>query len=257
MVLNKTRRVFERFSRREVDRETSSPQETVVATVAPPPTEDFPTRKSHSIEAEDLLIESIFLAVLKKYDVGTYLDIGAAHPIEYSNTYLLYQRGWSGICVEPNPEYHALYATMRPRDTALNIGVASTSGKLRYHRFEQPLINGFFGQWLVDAHIGRGEKYLGSSDVACLSVENFLNTKLQGPVDLLNIDVETLDAEILAAWNWHLCRPKVICAEIHTSSIEDMLTSDVARILKQAGYASVSRGWMSTIFVDKDILPAA
>src|SRR5690348_15604960 len=33
----------------------------------------------------------------------TYLDIGANDPIQYNNTYALYQRGFRGVCVEPNP----------------------------------------------------------------------------------------------------------------------------------------------------------
>ena len=210
----------------------------------------FETRKSYSIEAEDLLLETVFLVVLKRYGPGTYVDIGAAHPVQHSNTYFFYERGWSGLCVEPNPEFYELYKVLRPRDHALNIGVAKRSGSLRYHRFEHPLINGFFGQDLVDRHVASGQTYLGSSDVPCLSVDEFLNTKIDGPVDLLNIDVETMDAALLAAWNWEACRPKVICAEIHTPSIESMLETDVAKILKAAGYTAMCRGWLSAIFVD-------
>jgi hypothetical protein len=123
--------------------------------------EDFRPRRSYSIEAEDLLAETIFNAVLKYRHAGTYLDIGAAHPVQHSNTYLFYVRGWRGICVEPNPEFYALYKTYRPRDTALNVGIAPEAGTLQYHRFTQPLINGFFGQDLIDRHIGSGETYLG------------------------------------------------------------------------------------------------
>src|SRR5208337_2713547 len=65
----------------------------------------FEARKSYSIEAEDLLVETVFLVVLKQYGPGTYLDIGAAHPVQHSNTYFFYERGWSGLCVEPNPEF--------------------------------------------------------------------------------------------------------------------------------------------------------
>ena len=213
----------------------------------------FETRKSYSIEAEDLLLETVFCVVLKQYGPGTYLDVGAAHPVQHSNTYFFYERGWRGTCVEPNPEFYDLYKVLRPRDQALNVGVAKHSGSLRYHRFAHPLINGFYGQDLVDRHVASGEIYLGSSDVPCLSVDELLNTKIDAPVDLLNIDVETLDAELLAAWNWQICRPKVVCAEIHTPSIESMLEFDVAKILRAAGYTAMCRGWLSAIFVDGNL----
>jgi hypothetical protein len=75
-----------------------------------------------------------------------YPDIGAAHPVQHSNTFHFYERGWSGLCVEPNPEFFALYRTYRPRDRAFNLGLSPESGTLRYHRFASHLINGFLGK---------------------------------------------------------------------------------------------------------------
>lgn len=34
---------------------------------------------------------------------GRFLDIGSGPPVQYSNTYLLEQKGWSGICVDAQP----------------------------------------------------------------------------------------------------------------------------------------------------------
>lgn len=36
---------------------------------------------------------------------GFFVDIGAANGIELSNTYLLEQRGWTGVCVEANRDH--------------------------------------------------------------------------------------------------------------------------------------------------------
>jgi FkbM family methyltransferase len=219
---------------------------------------EFKKRQSYSIEAEDLLLDSIFALSLKqkKSSPGIYIDIGSAHPIEYSNTYFFYEKGWRGVCVEPNLELFALYEQIRPRDKAVNIGVSDgPSASLRYHRFTQPLINGFFGQDLINQHTASGEIYLGSIDVPCLSVQEFLTREVGSQqVDLLNIDVETMEARILGQWNWDLCRPKVICAEIHTKTISTMLSSDVVTVLTRAGYIPMSRGLISTIFVASELL---
>jgi FkbM family methyltransferase len=217
--------------------------------------EEFPVRRSYSIEAEDLLVETIFAGVLKRHRAGTYLDIGAAHPIQYSNTFHFYERGWSGLCVEPNPEFYAHYKTYRPRDRAFNLGLSPKTETLRYHRFESHLINGFLEQDLIDRHIASGEVYLGYSDVECSGVGDFLNHHIDGPIDFLNIDVELLDAKLLAAWDWAACRPSVICAEIHTVTIRSMLECDVATILERADYSAMSRGWLSTIFVANELIP--
>lgn len=219
---------------------------------------DFKRRCSYSIEAEDLLLETILAVPLKQHTPGTYIDIGSAHPIEHSNTYLFYEKGWRGICVEPNPELCAIYKQVRPEDKAINIGISDgPSGSLRYNRFTQPLINGFFGQDMIEKHVASGETYLGAIDVPCLGVSDFLTREVNMPqVELLNIDVETMEARILGKWNWDLCRPKVICAEIHSQSITTMLESDVATVMKQAGYTPMSRGWISSIFVANEFMNA-
>jgi FkbM family methyltransferase len=217
---------------------------------------EFKKRHSYSIEAEDLLLESIFTGPLNKTSPGIYIDIGSAHPIEYSNTYFFYENGWRGICVEPNPEFFALHKQLRPRDKAVNIGVSDgPSASLRYHRFAEPLLNGFFGQDLIDRHTAGGQIYLETIDVPCLNVREFLARDVGSQkVDLLNIDVETMEARILGQWDWDLCRPKVICAEIHTKSIPTMLDSDVATVMRHAGYIPMSRGLISTIFVAGELL---
>lgn len=213
------------------------------------------SKHSYSIEAEDLLLANIISNVLQRHEPGLYVDLGAAHPVEHSNTYLFYERGWRGICIEPNPDFAKLYSTLRPEDVILNVGVLPHGGALAYHRFTQPLINGFFGRDMVDMHIRSGETLLDTTEIDCLSVGELLRTHLAGKrIDILNIDVETLDALILGTWDWAVCRPSVICAEIHTSTIDTMLESDVCTIMRRSNYAPMSRGIMSSIFVDRDKL---
>jgi hypothetical protein len=47
---------------------------------------------------------------------GFYVDVGASHPFSFSNTYLLYERGWRGLNLEPAPDDFALLQRHRPRD---------------------------------------------------------------------------------------------------------------------------------------------
>src|SRR6476646_3104719 len=45
---------------------------------------------------------------------GTYLDIGAGHPIADNVSFFFYERGWQGIAVEPQQKLVDLYARLRP-----------------------------------------------------------------------------------------------------------------------------------------------
>src|SRR5256885_12499299 len=47
---------------------------------------------------------------------GTYIDVGAGHPIADNVSFWFYERGWRGIVVEPQPELAALYQRLRPPD---------------------------------------------------------------------------------------------------------------------------------------------
>jgi len=213
-------------------------------------------RVSYSIEAEDLLLANAWQKLIGKSLMkgGSYLDLGAAHPVDHSNTFYLYEHGWRGICVEANPEMCALYKQYRPLDRVFNIGIAPASGTLTYHRFDRYINNGFLADKIVGEHIGRGAKYLGSEDVECVAIADFLRNEVREPVDILSIDIETMEPRILNAWDWSVCRPKLICVEIHSRDLLAMLSADVTIILKRNGYAPISRGIMSAVFIDAKFL---
>jgi hypothetical protein len=75
---------------------------------------------SFSQNAEDVRLWRVFQDV----DEGFYVDVGAGDPEEYSVTKLFYDRGWSGINVEPGPAFNKLEVE-RPRDLNLNLAVAA------------------------------------------------------------------------------------------------------------------------------------
>ena len=56
----------------------------------------FKKRKTYSQNQEDLFIDNYF----KDKKDGFYLDVGCYHPIKFSNTALLYNRGWQGINID-------------------------------------------------------------------------------------------------------------------------------------------------------------
>ena len=63
--------------------------------------------RSYSQEGEDMILRR-FLAGQKD---GFYVDVGAHHPVRFSNTYYFYKQGWAGINIEPNPDSLAAFKT--------------------------------------------------------------------------------------------------------------------------------------------------
>jgi len=67
-------------------------------------------------------IDLILFHVLKDVKEGTYIDVGANDPWYESVTKIFYERGWSGINIEPQKEFHDLLQADRPRDVNLCVG---------------------------------------------------------------------------------------------------------------------------------------
>src|SRR3712207_1823525 len=88
-----------------------------------PPPAASPIPVSYSQNAEDIRLARVFTA-----ERGFYVDVGAGDPTAGSLTKLFYDRGWSGINVEPGPMFERLLVE-RPRDVNLNVAVAATAGR--------------------------------------------------------------------------------------------------------------------------------
>lgn len=85
---------------------------------------DWFGKRSYAQSGEDIIAD-IEMGKKKK---GVYIDVGAFHPKLFSNTYLFYKRGWSGVCIEPRPEAEENFLKVRPRDTFVGVGVGEKKG---------------------------------------------------------------------------------------------------------------------------------
>ena len=84
-----------------------------------------------SQNGEDVMIRGLFAG--QRY--GFFVDVGAHHPFRFSNTYLLYRAGWSGLNIDALPGTKRLFDRYRPRDITIEAGVATAEGVLEYWSF--------------------------------------------------------------------------------------------------------------------------
>jgi FkbM family methyltransferase len=64
---------------------------------------------------------------LRHVAAGTYVEVGANHPTHDSVSRAFYDRGWSGITVEPVPHFAELQRAERPRDIQVEAAVSSST----------------------------------------------------------------------------------------------------------------------------------
>jgi hypothetical protein len=102
------------------------------------------SRESYSQMGEDLVLHDLLHEGMK-IPRPTYLDIGAADPVQASNTYLLHQGGGHGVLVEPNPAFQTRLRRYRPNDVIVEAGVGITDdGSADYYVIrDAPMRNTF------------------------------------------------------------------------------------------------------------------
>jgi len=66
------------------------------------------------------LQDVMVLTLLNGKRFGSYLEIGASHPIEFNNTYLLSTDfNWRGLSIDIEPQYKVFWDELRPKDNLL------------------------------------------------------------------------------------------------------------------------------------------
>ena len=150
---------------------------------------------------------------LKNVDNGFYVDVGAAWPDTDSVTKLFYDQGWSGINVEPNPDFYARLCAQRPRDINLRIAVSDQDGEGNFNLFSETGLS-TLDEEVAKEHVkNKFERVSMRVTTATLSslFQKFLPNKQE--IHFLKIDIEGLEAKVLASNDWSLYRPWIIVVE--------------------------------------------
>lgn len=209
----------------------------------------FPQR-SYSQNGEDLVLDRL----LKYQKDGLFIDVGAHHPTRFSNTYLFYQRGWSGINIDAMPGSMRAFKKMRPRDINIELGVAERRGALTYHQFNEPALNTFD---LLEAQLK--DKYphriISKKAVDVDRLESVLEGYLQKgkKIDFLSVDAEGMDEEVLRSNNWDKYRPSFVLAESLRSDLLNLSECPVVKFMLSKNYIPVSKVYDTVIFMEKSI----
>jgi FkbM family methyltransferase len=205
--------------------------------------------QSYSQEGEDILL----LRLLNEKKDGFYVDVGAHHPKRYSNTYLLYKRGWHGINIDPNPHAIKLFKKHRTRDKNLEIGISDQVEKIRYYIFDDPALNTFDEKLATDRESQSKYRVIDSRDIEVKRLDDILSDNLPARkhIDVLNIDVEGFELKVLKSNNWKLYRPTYILIESLNSSIPALGNNSVHKFMDSHDYELLAKTLNTLIYKDR------
>jgi FkbM family methyltransferase len=143
---------------------------------------------------------------------GSYIDIGAGHPVADNVSFWFYERGWQGIVVEPQPELADLYGRLRPRDIAVCGLVGREAGEIDFH-----VVDRLHGLSTTVEQYARQAKTFGvdyrTERLPVTTLARLCELHNVGPIDFLKVDVEGAEADVLAGGDWRRFRPKVVVVE--------------------------------------------
>jgi len=198
---------------------------------------EFYSKKGYSQYGEDILLSQFI-----KKDHGFYIDVGCNHPKRFSNSYLFYKKGWSGVAIDVNSNLIKLFKFFRPKDISLTSAVSECDSRLgRYYQFDETPLNGFLSRTEVKKLLKKGYKVIGYEDIKFQRLRDILSgLKIKSKIDFMSIDVEGMGLEVLKSSDWELYKPTFIYIEDENFNPEHPNKSDVHVFLKRKGYSLLS-----------------
>lgn len=144
---------------------------------------------------------------------GFYVDVGANDPDIDNVTRVFYERGWSGINIEPLFVNSIELRKKRPRDINLEIAVGEQEGSITF--FE---IGKWHGYSTTDAEIATQHRKDGlevvEHEVPVRKLSDVLDESAKNKtIDFLKIDVEGTELSVLRGMDLRRHRPKIILLE--------------------------------------------
>ena len=144
---------------------------------------------------------------------GFYIDVGAAHPDADSVTRALYDRGWSGINIEPvAASAHRLQAA-RPRDITLQLALGESPGRTSFFVVQATDTGLSTTNKALLALFERERFDVARTDVAVDTLAEVCRRHVSGPIHVLKVDVEGAERAVLAGADFTAFRPWIVLVE--------------------------------------------
>jgi FkbM family methyltransferase len=200
----------------------------------------------HPTQAEE---EALVRAHFGGAAEGFFVEVGANHPTEGSQTWHLERAGWTGILVEPQPELAAFLVTER---RAQVFAVACTSPEHAGRTL--PLYVDGARSALDRDRMAPGAQPGYTILVPTRTLDEILEeAEAPEPIDLLSVDVEGHEIEVLSGFDFARWQPELVLLEDHVGSLRAhrFLESNGYRLIRRVG----NNGWY--VPADSELQPTA
>lgn len=179
--------------------------------------------KHFSERNEEIIIRHFF----KDRKGGFFLDVGAYHYRDGSNTYYLEKYlNWKGIAIDANGEFAQGYRQNRPGTIFYNFFVSDKSDeRAEFYIVRDP---GHLTKSTAVPEFVKGRK-TEEITVPTVALNDLLARLDVQKIDFLNLDIELWEPHALSGFDIEKYRPDLVCVEAHRQVRDQLLAYFGAR----------------------------
>lgn len=203
----------------------------------------------YCLEGDDSILDSL----LRGFSTGTYVEVGANHPVNENVTFRLSQLGWSGLSIDATESLRSVWEDLRPKD---NFHVATLSDKKQsvdLVQYQDTSLNSIssFAQQKADED---NEPVLSKEGKATQVLSEVLENYGISQVDFLSINARSADLEILKGYNFDRVRAKLVRIEMLYFNFNSPSDHAIYQYLEGLGFVLVVKTLRNGFWVDPDVL---
>ena len=203
-------------------------------------------RNFYSQFGEDKILLEI---IPKKFSNGFYVDVGCFHPKKYSNTYMLFRKGWKGINIDMEKDKIDSFNLARPTDYNFLGAISDKSEKVKIYRNQKFGVGSTLNENFIKKEDIIDEDYIQTTTLnKVLENSPFKGKK----IDFLNIDTEGNDLKVLKSLDFDIYNPSIINVETHLKKIDEIINSEIYLFLINQKYILKSWNIYSLIFIKEN-----
>ena len=166
---------------------------------------------------------------------GFYVDVGAHDPVLDSVSKAFYERGWTGVDIEPIARQAALLREDRPRNVVLQCAIAERTGRGHLYVFDDSGLS-----TLRPDQAARNHETLGLAfqkrQVETRTLREVFASTGRRDIHWLKIDVEGAEGEVLRSWKGSDALPWIVVVEATRPNETQQTHHEWEVVLTDAGY---------------------
>jgi FkbM family methyltransferase len=172
---------------------------------------------------------------------GFFIEIGANHPVNLSQTYFLEKNGWDGILIEPQQNMADLLRHHRKAKVyEVACGAPAERGTVEL------FVAGEFSS--IERHaVFTDIEYSKTVTVTLVTIDDIHKQEGYPQVDFLSIDTEGTELNVLQGLDFSKLKPNLILIEYHVLSL------DIHWFFLKHRYKLIRRTGVNNWYIPKDV----